>query len=304
MNRKIEKIVKTYFYFNSSERKSIISLIILIILLIALPQLYFKLFPIEKVDIQITELKEQEAKFFEVNQTSETDDETSSSTINATKKVDPNTANDEELASLGFSSKNIRTIRNYLIKGGSFKSAEDLKKLYGVDKNLLEKILPLVEIKNENKPTKTEALKRDSLYKNNNKKVFEVLEINAADSESLVKLYRIGPNLASKIINYRSKLGGFLNLNQLTEIWGFDEDILYDLQGKIRVDASKAKRLNLNNVDLETLKQHPYYKFKLSQAIVNYRLQHGTFKSMSELRNIRIVNDSIFKLISFYGYVD
>jgi DNA uptake protein ComE-like DNA-binding protein len=304
MNRKIEKIVKTYFYFNSSERKSIIALIILIILCIALPQLYFKLFPIEKVKIQITELKEQEPSFFNVNQTSETNDETTSSEINTTNKFDPNTASDEDLASLGFSQKNIKTIRNYQAKGGHFKTAEDLKKLYGIDKNVIEKIIPLVEIKSENKPFQNIPFKLDSLNKTKGKKVFEVLEINAADSESLVKLYRIGPSLASKIINYRNKLGGFLNLNQLTEIWGFDEDILYDLQGKIRVDASKAKQLNLNNVDLETLKQHPYYKFKLSQAIINYRLQHGNFKSMIDLKNIRIVNDSIFKLISIYGYVD
>lgn len=304
MNRKIEKIVKTYFYFNNSERKSIIALIILIILCIATPQIYFKLFPVEKVNIQITELKEQEPSFFNVNQTSETEEETSSSTINSIKKFDPNTASDEELASLGFSLKNIRTIRNYLSKGGSFKLPEDLKKLYGVDKDVVEKTIHLVEIRNENKPYQNTPFKLDSLNKTRGKKAFEVLEINAADSESLVKLYRIGPGLASKIINYRNKLGGFLNLKQLTEIWGFDEDILYDLQGKIKVDASKAKRLNLNKVDLETLKQHPYYKFKLSQAIVNYRLQHGDFKSMAELRNIRIVNDSIFKLISIYGYVE
>jgi DNA uptake protein ComE-like DNA-binding protein len=87
-------------------------------------------------------------------------------------------------------------------------------------------------------------------------------------------------------LGYRNKLGGFLSLNQLTEIWDSTEDILYDLQGKIKVDPSKAKRLNLNNVDIETLKQHPYYKYKLSQAIVNYRLQHGNFKSINDLRNI------------------
>jgi DNA uptake protein ComE-like DNA-binding protein len=304
MNRKIEKIVKTYFYFNTSERKSILALVILIILCIALPQVYFKLFPVEKVNIQITELKEKEANFFSVNQTSESDDEKISATINSINKFDPNTASDKDLASLGFSSKNIRTIRNYLSKGGSFKLPEDLNKLYGVDKDVIEKTIPLVEIRNENKPYQNTSFKQDSLKKTKGKKVFEVLEINAADSESLVKLYRIGPSLASKIINYRNKLGGFLNLNQLTEIWGFDEDILYDLQGKIKVDANRAKRLNLNNVDLETLKQHPYYKFKLSQAIVNYRLQHGNFKSMNDLRNIRIVNDSILKLISIYGYVD
>jgi len=304
MNRKIEKIVKTYFYFNTSERKSIVALVILIILCIALPQVYFKLFPVEKVNIQITELKEKEANFFGVNQTSESDDEKISATINSINKFDPNTASDKDLASLGFSSKNIRTIRNYLSKGGSFKLPEDLNKLYGVDKDVIEKTIPLVEIRNENKPYQNTSFKQDSLKKTKGEKVFEVLEINAADSESLVKLYRIGPSLASKIINYRNKLGGFLNLNQLTEIWGFDEDILYDLQGKIKVDANRAKRLNLNNVDLETLKQHPYYKFKLSQAIVNYRLQHGNFKSMNDLRNIRIVNDSILKLISIYGYVD
>ena len=304
MNRKIEKIVKTYFYFNTSERKSIVALVILIILCIALPQIYFKLFPVEKVNIQITELKEKEANFFGVNQTSESDDEKISATINSINKFDPNTASDKDLASLGFSSKNIRTIRNYLSKGGSFKLPEDLNKLYGVDKDVIEKTIPLVEIRNENKPYQNTSFKQDSLKKTKGEKVFEVLEINAADSESFVKLYRIGPSLASKIINYRNKLGGFLNLNQLTEIWGFDEDILYDLQGKIKVDANRAKRLNLNNVDLETLKQHPYYKFKLSQAIVNYRLQHGNFKSMNDLRNIRIVNDSILKLISIYGYVD
>jgi DNA uptake protein ComE-like DNA-binding protein len=304
MNRKIEKIVKTYFYFNNSERKSIVALIILIFLCIALPQVYFKLFPVEKADIQVTELKEKEANFFNVNQSSESDNEKIPATINSIIKFDPNTASDKDLASLGFSSKNIRTIRNYLSKGGSFKLPEDLNKLYGVDKDVIEKTIPLVEIRNENKPYQNTSFKQDSLKKTKGKKVFEVLEINAADSESLVKLYRIGPSLASKIINYRNKLGGFLNLNQLTEIWGFDEDILYDLQGKIKVDANRAKRLNLNNVDLETLKQHPYYKFKLSQAIVNYRLQHGNFKSMNDLRNIRIVNDSILKLISIYGYVD
>lgn len=302
MNRKIEKIVKTYFYFNTSERKSIVALIILIILCIAAPQVYFKLFPAEKVEIQITELKEANPAFFEVNERIETEDKLTSSRINSTITFDPNTASDEELTAVGFSSKNIKTIRKYQDKGGSFRSAEDLKKLYGVDQEVLDKILPMVEITNNNaKPNPSNI---DTTNRNKSKKTFEIVEINTADSVSLVKLYRIGPSLASKIINYRSKIGGFLNLNQLTEIWGFDEDILYDLQGKITVDASRAKRLNLNDVDLETLKQHPYYKFKLSQAIVNYRLQHGKFKSMTDLRNIRIVNDSIFKLISIYGYVE
>jgi DNA uptake protein ComE-like DNA-binding protein len=120
----------------------------------------------------------------------------------------------------------------------------------------------------------------------------------------LVKLYRIGPTLAHKILEYRNKLGGFLTLNQLTEIWGFDEDILFDLQGKIYVDAAKAKRINLNTITEEELKFHPYFKFKVARVIVNYRNQHGKYKSFNELLNIKIINDSILNKIKVYGVIE
>jgi DNA uptake protein ComE-like DNA-binding protein len=140
--------------------------------------------------------------------------------------------------------------------------------------------------------------------KHNKPKQFEPLELNSADSLQLVKLYRIGPKLASKIIDQRTKLGGFLNLNQLTEIWGFDEDILYDLQGKIYVDANKAKRINLNTVTEEELKMHPYFKFKVARVIVNYRNQHGKYKSFNDLLQIKIINDSILNRIKIYGIIE
>ena len=131
-----------------------------------------------------------------------------------------------------------------------------------------------------------------------------MLEINTADSFSLVKLYRIGPKLAAKIIAYREKLGGFLNLHQLTEIYGFDEDILYDLQNKIAVDASKAKRINLNTITEEELKNHPYFKYKLARVITNYRNQHGKYNSYNDLLKIKIINDSILDRIKIYGIVE
>jgi DNA uptake protein ComE-like DNA-binding protein len=132
------------------------------------------------------------------------------------------------------------------------------------------------------------------------KKPKPLLNINTADSVQLVALYRIGPVMASKIIQYRDKLGGFHNLNQLTEIWGFDADILYDLEGKIYVNPNNIKLLNLNTVEFDELKQHPYFKFKLSQAIVNYRKQHGNYQNITDLKQIKFVTDSIINLIKPY----
>jgi DNA uptake protein ComE-like DNA-binding protein len=56
----------------------------------------------------------------------------------------------------------------------------------------------------------------------------------------------------------------------------------------------------LNQVTYEELSKHPYFKYKLSKAIVNYRQQHGNFSTLSDLRQIKLVNDSIFELILPY----
>ena len=185
-------------------------------------------------------------------------------------------------------------------KGGTIKSIEGLKKIYGMDTNLVNKLSNYIQIENSFQSKKSFA---DSA-KVAKKKTIEALELNSADSASLVKLYRIGPTLASKIIAYRKQLGGFLNLNQLNEIWGFDEDILFDLQGKIYVDANKANRINLNTVTENELKTHPYFKYKLARILVNYRNQHGRFTDFNDLLKIKVINDSILNRIKIYGVIE
>jgi competence protein ComEA len=127
-----------------------------------------------------------------------------------------------------------------------------------------------------------------------------IVEINTADSLDWVALPGIGPTLASRIIAYRNKLGGFLETAQLCEVYGFKEDLLYDLKDKLVMENTDHVKMNLNQVDYSTLSKHPYFKFTLSKAIINYRKQHGNFKSMEELKNIKLVNDSIYQKITKY----
>lgn len=126
------------------------------------------------------------------------------------------------------------------------------------------------------------------------------IELNTADSIALEKLYKIGPKLAGKIVAYRKKLGGYHSLFQLSEIYGFQEDLLYDLQDQIRVNANLIQKININTCKLEQLQQHPYFKFTLSKQIVNYREQHGVYQSLNDLKNLKSVNDSVFQLIRPY----
>ncbi len=141
---------------------------------------------------------------------------------------------------------------------------------------------------------------KDTVYLNKKNSIKYPVDINSADSISLVYLPKIGPYLASKIIEYRTKLGGFHSIDQLTEIWSFKEDYLYDLSGKIWVDPKNITYLPINKVSFDELKSHPYFKYSLSRTIINYRMQHGNYKGIDDLKKIKTVNDSILHLIKPY----
>jgi DNA uptake protein ComE-like DNA-binding protein len=128
--------------------------------------------------------------------------------------------------------------------------------------------------------------------------------LNTADSVALEKLYKIGPKLACKIVAYRNKLGGYHKLYQLVEIYGFQEDYLYDLKEQVYINPNKIKKININTCPIEQLQQHPYFKYTLSKQLVNYREQHGLFQDINDLKNIKTVNDSIFQLIKPYVQIN
>ncbi|MES2559674.1 MAG: helix-hairpin-helix domain-containing protein [Bacteroidota bacterium] len=282
--KKIEQFVKEYFYFSQSERKGIIALLLLLIAVMAFPSVYKIVVPPLPLEVSIESLHGLNSQQSVRSERQSTPD-----------LFDPNTASSTQLKSLGFTDRNIVSLQKFVSKGGRFKKPEDLRNMYGVKKELIETLIPFVHIN----PTvgKPPFVKDSSQHKFKNTKP---VELNAADTSALIALYRIGPGMARRIVEYREKLGGFLSLAQLTEIYGFDEDVLYDLQGKIYVDAGKARIFDVNTVSLDELKTHPYFKYKLSNAIVNYRTQHGAYRELSDLKKIVIVNDSIYQNITKY----
>ncbi len=142
--------------------------------------------------------------------------------------------------------------------------------------------------------------KGDSVYSAKKRRISYPIELNLVDSETLVSLPKIGPVLAGRIIQYRNRLRGFHSINQLMEVWGFKEDFLYDLDGKITVNSALVQAFYLNQVNFEDLKFHPYFKYTLSRALVNYRIQHGNFQAIEQIKNVKLINDSIYQVIKPY----
>ncbi|NJK83454.1 MAG: helix-hairpin-helix domain-containing protein [Saprospiraceae bacterium] len=60
------------------------------------------------------------------------------------------------------------------------------------------------------------------------------------------------------------------------------------------------RTININEVDVNALKAHPYINTNQANAIINYRNQHGNFQHLDDLRNIKILTAEVLNKIAPY----
>lgn len=210
----------------------------------------------------------------------------------------PNLAKEDELQRLGFSPTLSKRITNYRNKGGKFKVRSDVLKMYGMDTTLYKRLYPFIEL-----PENLNDVKKDSAPKqvNNQKQTARSFDINTADTTQLMRIYGIGSKLSARIIKYRESLGGFISMNQLSEVYGLDSTVIATLKTKSFIAENFTPRtLSINSSAEKELGAHPYIRYKLAKAITAYRFQHGNFSSLDELRNISIIDPATFEKIKPY----
>jgi competence ComEA-like helix-hairpin-helix protein len=205
-------------------------------------------------------------------------------------QFDPNKASDQDFLSLGFSEKQISTIRNFQKKGGSFHSQDDFFKIYGItdhQKSILSDYI-LIEDQPKNVVKKTEF-------------VNEVrIELNSADSVTLEQLPGIGEKLSKRIVKYRELLGGFYKTDQLSEVYGLNEQTIQKIGSKLTIDTTKIRKIDLNFADQKGLSRHPYIQKNLAEKIIKFRTSHGSISDLSVLLDNMILNIDEYKRLRPY----
>lgn len=126
------------------------------------------------------------------------------------------------------------------------------------------------------------------------------IDINSADTSLLMTLPKMTSYCAGMIIRYREKLGGYYSVKQLAEVWGMDSAMFKALLSKVWADTGAVHKININTADIKQLAYHPYIKYYLAKAIVNYRGQHGLFASLSSLHKMAAIDDSTYSKIAPY----
>jgi competence protein ComEA len=223
-------------------------------------------------------------------------------------QFDPNKISEEEWMSMGMDPKITRNILRYREKGGKFRDAEGFRKIYGMDDEvftILEPYLVFEKTGNTAWPEKMKGSNSNnaSWQDKADKKLAEekvLIELNSADSASLLALTGIGPSFAGRIIKYRNRLGGFCKKEQLFEITGMDSLRYNQFSSQVSVDTVLIKKIDLNTVAFKEMMRHPYFEYYLVKAIFNKKDELKSFDSVGQIRFLPVMYEELFDKISPY----
>lgn len=214
---------------------------------------------------------------------------------------DPNTIDAAGWKKLGLRDKTIGTILNYRSKGGKFKKPEDIRKVWGLFPDEAERLIPYIKIENseENIFVKDEPAEFYERKKYESIRTYKAININHADTSEWIALPGIGSKLSQRIISFRDKLGGFYSVQQVGETFGLADSVFQKIKPFLQV-SGEVKKININKASIEALKTHPYIRYAIGNAIIQYRKQHGDYKSIGDMKKIMIVDDTLFNKLSPY----
>lgn len=213
---------------------------------------------------------------------------------------DPNGLPVGKWQELGFSAKQAAAIKNYEAKGGKFRKKEDVAKLFVVSEKDYARIAPYIVIESTRESEETVSSElRPHMHTERNREMVTI-EVNTADTSEFKLLRGIGSTLASRTVRYREALGGFHDITQVGEVYGISPELFETLKPQLLLSKPQINKINVNGSSISELSKHPYISRKHAQLIVNYRKQHGSYTSFSDLRNIHALDEDFLRKIEPY----
>lgn len=220
---------------------------------------------------------------------------------------DPNTLDAAGWEKLGLRPKAIQTILNYRAKGGRFRQAADLEKIYGLFPDEKDRLKPWVRIASapEAEAQPANSARWDSTHNPPfvRRPEPKPIDINQADSAAWESLPGIGPKLAVRVLRFREALGGFVSVSQVAETFGLADSVFKKIEPLLFVANPGPTQLLINLAGEEELSKHPYIRQSLARRLVAYRNQHGPFSSEADLMKMAgITENQVMQLRPYLNF--
>lgn len=192
----------------------------------------------------------------------------------------PNKISKENWLEMGLPEKAYQSLDRYRQKGGIFRSPGQVFQIPHLSREQAEKMLGFIRL---------DTGSRKKYVHRERKKEEGPFNLNLADSLQLKSVFGIGSKTASRILEYRRNLGGFIKEEQLYEVWGLDSLVAQELmETSFLPDPPGIRKINPNTASEEDLIRHPYIRKGLGRLIVRYRKHHSPFAKPEDLLGIKL----------------
>ena len=211
------------------------------------------------------------------------------------------TVSAQYLTGWGLSSKQAEVFVNYRNASGGIFSEEHLRRCYVVDgavADSLAKYIVYSEPKVSDSVKIQPADSSRSVAKTYRKRA--LVEINEADSATLVAIDGIGPRSASEIIKYRNYLGGYYSVEQISELKCVTEENFSKILQQILCDSCKISKIDINFAAPKELERHPYVTAQALKRIIKKRQLKGGWSRIEEMTEQNILSEEEAKRLAPY----
>jgi len=212
---------------------------------------------------------------------------------------DPNTASLADLLGLGLTERQARTLINYRSSGAHFRKPQDLMKVYGIDSVTSARLMPWVKIaedKGTDRPVRQVRM-RDSIeepetavYAVSTMTLLELIDLNRCTAPDLLRLPGIGPVLSERIIRYRGLLGGFVDTEQLYEVYGLDSSVVMLISAMLTLTYDSVSPIMLDSCSFSELARHPYIGSSTARLIAKYRSLTDTPVTLGDMLKKKVIS--------------
>ena len=147
---------------------------------------------------------------------------------------------------------------------------------------------------------------------------FSLINVNTATVKDFEKLPGIGFTKAQAILSYRKSHGNFSSPKDLLNVKGIGKATLEKIEefltgftnlpkngesggstngNEKQLSDQVEKLVDINHASAEEIATLPYIGLVKAKAIVNYRMEHGYFKNISELEKVKGIGDKTIQKI-------
>jgi len=215
----------------------------------------------------------------------------------------PNYITDYKGYTLGMTNEEIDRLHQFRETNQWVNSAKQFQEVTKVSDSLLNKISPYFKFPEwvTNPKPKTSNYNNSFTNYNEPKTFDQKIDLNIATANQLQKVYGVGEKLSERIINYRTKNGGFVADVELTEVYGLMPEVVDRIKNDFTVKIPRTiKTYNLNTATRDELVLIKYIDYEVAKNIIEERTLREGFESFEELTKIEDFPIKKLEIIKLY----